>query len=763
MKKLFTLLAFVALFCGDVAAQKLPDEDGKTPALEFSYFPHRQYTFVWRNWSVVEKEKLAAILGTTVENVESLAVSMGLPKKQTIEKEWSTPRGYITVIRRNWHLLTYDQILQILGMSREELKFRLVEDDFLYVKLGRVKPQCEALRYEEPTPEMKARAKEIARELKVLGKRAFVPEEPRFEFMRRFEVVEPVEVGKSGDKRDNFDLKIAFPYFSDFGEPLLDKDMASYPEGMFRRLSEVGVNGIWLHVVLRTLVAPDEKGFPGDERAAERIKGLQNLVNRAAKYGVKIYLYMNEPRSMEPEWFAASPQRAAYAGVKVGGKVGFCSSNPEVLNWVKRSLNSVFTQVKGLGGIFTITASENYTICASRYKHYKKCPHCGKESYAKLIAGLNRAMEEGVHSANPNAEVIVWDWKWPENECKEIIENLPKSCRYMSVSEWHKPINRGGVESKIREYSMSAVGPGPYAKQNWAYAREAGLKCMAKVQINSTWEMSIAPSIPALDLVAQHAENLSKEGVESVFLSWSLGGYPSENLKYFLSYDGKMGVDEALEKFACKEYGKEAGALVRKAWKECSKGFEEYPYHIGVLYNGPHHVGPSNIFYTKPTKYVATMVGIPYDHYNRWRQIYPVDVWCSQMDKSADGFEKGVKFLEEALKVAKGEYRDRVAVQLSRAKAVQIHLRSSAVQARFFEARNLFLKEKSAAKREELKAVMRKACEEEKELIKAMLPVVSADSEIAYESSNHYFYIPSDLGEAYLSVNYALRWLEKQR
>ena len=157
------------------------------------------------------------------------------------------------------------------------------------------------------------------------------------------------------------------------------------------------------------------------------------------------------------------------------------------------------------------------------------------------------------------------------------------------------------------------------------------------------------------------------------------------------------------------------------------------------------------------------MVGIPYDHYNRWRQIYPVDVWCSQMDKSADGFEKGVKFLEEALKVAKGEYRDRVAVQLSRAKAVQIHLRSSAVQARFFEARNLFLKEKSAAKREELKAVMRKACEEEKELIKAMLPVVSADSEIAYESSNHYFYIPSDLGEAYLSVNYALRWLEKQR
>ena len=194
MKRVLTLLLLVAICCSDVAAQKLPDEDGRTPALEFSYFPHRQYAFVWRNWSVVEKGKLAEILGTTVENVEALATSMGLPKKQTIEKEWATHRGYITVLRRNWHLLPYEQILQLLGMSREELKFRLVEDDFLYVKLGNVKPYCQTLRYENPTPEMEMRAKDIARELRVFGKDAFTPQEPRFEFMRRFEVLQSSEI-----------------------------------------------------------------------------------------------------------------------------------------------------------------------------------------------------------------------------------------------------------------------------------------------------------------------------------------------------------------------------------------------------------------------------------------------------------------------------------------------------------------------------------------------------------------------------------------
>ena len=47
------------------------------------------------------------------------------------------------------------------------------------------------------------------------------------------------------------------------------------------------------------------------------------------------------------------------------------------------------------------------------------------------------------------------------------------------------------------------------------------------------------------------------------------------------------------------------------------------------------------------------------------------------------------------------------------------------------------------------------------QLIKDMLPVLSNDSKIAYESSNHYFYLPCDLGEAYLSVLYALRWIEE--
>ena len=140
---LFTL-CFVSVWSQEQVA--LPGEEGRKAALELDYFPHRQNAFVWRNWSVVDKTRLAEVLSTSVENVEQLAMSMGLPRQQAVEPEWATTRGYITIARRNWQLLSYEQLMQLLDMSREELRFRLIEDDFLYIKLGNLKPWCEPLR-----------------------------------------------------------------------------------------------------------------------------------------------------------------------------------------------------------------------------------------------------------------------------------------------------------------------------------------------------------------------------------------------------------------------------------------------------------------------------------------------------------------------------------------------------------------------------------------------------------------------------------------
>ena len=105
---------------------------------------------------------LAKILETSVDNVNALAASIGLPSAATISPEMRT-RSYIALIRRNCHLLPYDQLLELLEMTPERLAFALREDDFLWVKLGSLKPKCEPLHYHPPDEAVQQRAAEIRR------------------------------------------------------------------------------------------------------------------------------------------------------------------------------------------------------------------------------------------------------------------------------------------------------------------------------------------------------------------------------------------------------------------------------------------------------------------------------------------------------------------------------------------------------------------------------------------------------------------------
>ena len=136
-------------------------EGASPPALEVQHFPSRLHTYVWRNWSLVPLDRMASAIDAKPEDLLGIAQSMGLKEAPKISDD-QIRRSYITVIRRNWHLLPYAQLLKLLDWTEEELAYTLREDDFLWVKLGLLKPKCEPLAYAPPTPEQDARAKEIA-------------------------------------------------------------------------------------------------------------------------------------------------------------------------------------------------------------------------------------------------------------------------------------------------------------------------------------------------------------------------------------------------------------------------------------------------------------------------------------------------------------------------------------------------------------------------------------------------------------------------
>jgi len=762
--KLFFSIFLFLLAIQFSSGQDLPGEKGTTPAVEFSWFPSRQHAFVFRNWTMVPVERLAKVLETSVENISGLAVSMGLPPQDNIEPQWNSSKGYITVIRSNWNLLNYDQLVNLLGISCRELAWRLKEDDFLYVKLGNLKPLCPPLYYVNPDMEMAAKSVKIAKWVKEIGNLAFTPEKPRFSFFNDFpkqlsekEILEHLPI-KHGSDTTGFKLRMVSSYCAEFGDPLMDNDLGSFPEGLLFKLANVGVNAIWLHTILNTLVIPDGP-FPGSADAPKRIEGLKNLVKRASKFGIGVYLYMNEPRGLETRFFESSEQRKSLEGVKETDYAALCTSVPEVRQWLTNSLKTVFQNVPNLAGIFTITGSENLTSCISHGKQ-TECERCKDRTYSDIMVELISAMERGVKSGNPKADVIVWDWGWDDRFAESIIKEIPKSCWLMSVSEWSLPIVRGGIRSTVGEYSISSVGPGPRALDHWKMAREAGLKTVAKVQVNCTWEMSIVPALPTMDLVAQHADNLSREAVTGVMLSWSLGGYPSANIDLFQSWEtGKM--DENLQTLSKKYYGEKATPFIRKAWTQFSEGFREYPYHISTVYQGPQQVGPANPFYIKPTGMISTMVGFPYDDLSHWKAVYPEKIWADQMAKVAEGFEKGCKTLKDGLNQPGIKDSKALRVELDRATAVAIHFSSVTNQARFIMARDRYYGSKDPKEKQECIVKMRGIIMKEINLVKRMIPILKKDSYIAFESSNHYYYIPQNLLEKYINLKDVLERLKR--
>jgi hypothetical protein len=745
-----------------VGAAELPE--GAAPkALDFPHFPSRVHAFVWRNWQLVPAQRMAEVIGAQPEDVVRMGRTMGLSGPPEITPD-QQKRSYITVIRRNWHLLPYDQMLKLLGWTADELAFTLREDDFLYIKLGLLKPKCEPLTYSPPDDATRRQEEAIARVVREeFPEGVGSVEEPLFHFVA--ELSEP-PAESSARVESRFSPRFCSSYFALYGDPLLDTGAGPYPDGYLARLVASGVDGVWLQGVLYKLAV-----FPWQpelsERHEERLDSLRRLVERARRQGVGLYLYLNEPRAMPLSFYEQHPE---LKGVVEGDHAALCTSVPEVREYIRESIASICRAVPDLAGFFTITASENLTNCWSHHRGMD-CPRCKDRAPAEVIAEVNATIREGIAEAGAKTRLLAWDWGWQNEWAEAAIAALPKDVALMSVSEWDLPIERGGIKGTVGEYSISAVGPGPRAKRHWGAADAAGLDTIAKIQAGNTWELSSVPYIPAVANVAQHAANLREAGVDGLMLGWTLGGYPSPNLEVVAEMgraENPPTPEDALRRVAERRFGPLLAPAVVDAWRECSRAFREFPYNIGTVYTAPLQMGPANLLWGAPTGFAATMVGIPYDDLKAWRSIYPADVFAMQLQKVADGFNAALESLRGAAASASlpadGPEAKALANEMTVIEAAAIHFESAAVQSRFVALRD---KEAAASSADAAKPIWEELggiIGRELALAKRLHALQREDSRLGFEATNQYFYVPVDLAEKVLNCRDLLdRWLTERR
>lgn len=690
----------------------------KKVPLQKEIFPQRWQTVIFRNYGLVSNEKLAKTIGMDEITLEREAKRLGL--FATYNPVWEK-KGYITLIRNNWYLLPYSQLMTLLAYDEARLEFVLTNEDFLRVKLGEMKPDCEEVYYTPLTEEEIAKTESLAKELQ-----NYLPETTHpFEFFSEGEEGEILEYGDG--------IRLIHGYLTPCGDAFMQDGEEYLPDALLEKYQKSGINGVWIHALLSAL-----SPYPIDEKISEqyqlRRRNLQTLVDRAAKYGVKIYLYFNEPRGVAEEKLG---KYAHWKGATRDGVAHLCFEQREVREYLYTALKDLYMQVKGLGGAITITMSENATHCHSHKEG--NCPVCKNIPPEKTAAAVNNVFAKALRDSGSGAKVLayLWGWSpfmdWTKEQTERGIRSLDKEIIPVCASEYGLPFEKGGTACEVIDYSISNPGPSPLTKFSFDIAQKQGMRPCAKIQVNNSWECAATPYLPVFELVLQHLQNLTEIGVKDYMLTWTLGGYPSPVLDMVAVYTANPKAF-SLENWYTKRFGENA-EKVRAASQYFCEGFQQYPFSIQSLYFSPKTLGPANLWSLQAEEKTSTMVCFSFDDYESWIAPYAYEVYTSQLEKLLSLWRKGLQVLEGVEGKGVKELSDC-------AEVAYLHFQSDLLQTQF-----------SYHKRAKNNEALMEILQREKEGAERLLALATRRGAVGFEASNHYFYNERNLIEKILQIN----------
>jgi hypothetical protein len=553
------------------------------------------------------------------------------------------------------------------------------------------------------------------------------------------------------------ETRILRSFFSPFYHNELLDEEDYYPGEYLNRLAHHRVNGVWLHLKLRDVVP--SAVFPefGSEAAAS-LPRLRQLVERAGKYGIKVYIYFNEPRNFarrDPFWEKYPHLRGAPSGSfqdDESATYAMCTSQPEVLEFLEDSCRRLFAEVPGLGGVFLITASEHHTHCFSHVRVVGRkppydevqCPRCRERRPSEVVVEVVRAIAKGIHSVAPEAKVMVWNWSWEtlygREGQEEIIAGLPPDTILMPDFERGDQKTVLGKFLPIDEYALSFIGP----SQRFEHARELGqrrgLPVYAKFQFVNTHELANIPYLPLPGVVYEKFARLRKVGGKGLLGCWIFGNYPClitdlAGQLYFEPFAADRYA--VLRGLAEKYFGAEAATDVLEAWDWFARAWDLYPFYVPLLYYGPHVQGPAFPWFLEPIHKPAPP---------NWRDRQPPGdnllhlipdqdvLWFDKvMGELLRNWANGLQALERAFEKIPAPRREQY-WDYGVARCVYHQMTSLRNTVRFYVERELLLRSQDRQLRRAILARLRDHILAEIANAEACLPYVEADSRLGWHS-----------------------------
>jgi hypothetical protein len=534
-----------------------------------------------------------------------------------------------------------------------------------------------------------------------------------------------------------------------------------YDDNMLMRLLEHGFNGIWIRGAFRhfarTSVFP-EWGELSDEILAR----LRKVTDRAERFGMKVFLYLNEPLGVaeDDEFFDKYPQcKGAPSSRKPW--INLCTSTPEVKSYLKESAEYIFTHVPKLAGFMMITASEfpSHCWCRSgispddpniRIREVEACPRCMQRTPQDTVGELVGLIHKGATAAKPDAEIIAWNWSWgmwePDPQ-RGVLEALPPEVIVMGDYERGEPTEALGFQYTNDEYSIKVVGPSARFRGVADFLQSQGRPVYAKLQIGTTHENPNIPYLPVPPKIAQKYVGLPKAGVSGMMTCWNFGNMPSLGTEIAgeFSWSPQLDVQTGLRAIAVRHFGEAAADDVLAAWEIMSRAHDAFPSSIPVMYYGPISRGPCFPFMFDPIdkafpKSWLLEGDIRGDRLDWTAPFGPEKVLECYRAEAARGWT-AVELLKRAWAKAGGQDRLRLERETGVMEFHLIQTESAANVVDFLLNRNAFHDSDNAGHKGALLDRIEQICRAEMENAARALPLLDADARLGWHGEAYGYMI----------------------
>lgn len=317
---------------------------------------------------------------------------------------------------------------------------------------------------------------------------------------------------------------------------------------------------------------------------------VRDLINRAARFGIKVY----------------TPIIYQYMGT------------PESEAGLRKLVRDIVKEFPDIQGYILLT--EGFW-----YKKWGGGHGAGKEYLQDWARNWSKAVgmvSEECHRVNPAIEVLPWeyniDFRPQSAEMKRyFIRQLPSDTTPLLTWENGKSFEIDGLQSHLRDYSLSQVGPAEVTDAQIDEARQRGMTVYSKVDTFASWQYGTSPYLPFPHQWHARYQALEKFGVKGTLESWSSGYSPNfiAELRAWSCWSGAPAFDELLGDMAVRLFGAAGKEQALKAWDHFSQAIRLVP-DTGPNMGTNNAIGNPLFFQEPPLR--TTTFKYSWTDYSKW-------------------------------------------------------------------------------------------------------------------------------------------------